>query len=158
MKMIRKAQEEDLDEIISLEMNSSHPFYEIYPERRKGIPIWVTRRFNESNNEFFVYEKNNVVIGYVGLKKEFPAPESGEIITLTVSIEEQRKGIGKELMDFAEKRLEELGFGRSFLYTGKENPRAQSFYGKLGYKKINEFPDYYGTGDVAFLYGKWLKK
>jgi ribosomal protein S18 acetylase RimI-like enzyme len=156
--MIRKAEEKDFENILSLEMNSNHPFYEIHTERRKGIPVWLKRRFNESNNEFYVYEKEGKIIGYVALKKEFPAPNSGEIICLNVSVEEQRKGIGKELMGFAEKRIEELGFTRSFLYTGKENPRAQNFYEKLGYEKINEFPDYYGTGDVAFLYGKWLKK
>ena len=155
--MIRKAEEEDFESILYLEVNSNHPFYEIHPKRRKGIPVWLKRRFNETNNEFYVYEKEKKVIGYVALKKEFPAPNSGEIICLSVSIEKQRKGIGKELMDFAEKRLEKLGFTRSFLYTGKENPKAQKFYEKLGYKKINEFPNYYGAGDIAFLYGKRLK-
>ena len=32
------------------------------------------------------------------------------------------------------------------------------FYEKLDYKKINEFPNYYGTGDTAILFGKWLEQ
>lgn len=155
--MIRKATEDDFESILNIEINSNHPFYEKYPKRRKGIPVWLKRKFSEPNNEFYVYETSEI-IAYIALKKEFPAPDSGEIICLSVLTKEQRKGIGKKLVLFAEKRLKQLGFTRFFLYTGKENSKAQRFYEKLGYKKINEFPGYYSTGDTAVLFGKWLKK
>ena len=153
--MIRKAKENNFESILNVEKNSGHPFYEKYPKRKEGIPAWLKRRFSEKNNEFYVYVKKEI-IAYIALKKEFPAPNSGEIICLSVLTKEQKKGIGKELVKFAEKRLEKLGFTRVFLYTGKENNNAQKFYEKLDYKKINEFPNYYGTGDTAILFGKIL--
>lgn len=154
--MIRRATDKDFESILFVEQNSNHPFYEKYPRRKKGISPWLKRRFSEKNNEFYVYEKDKI-IAYVALKKEFPAPNSGELICLSVLVKEQRRGIGKELAQFVEERMRELGLTRIFLYTGKENINAQRFYEKLNYKKINEFPNYYGKGDMAILYGKCLK-
>ncbi len=173
--MIRQAKSNDFESILKIEKNSAHPFYEKYPQRKKGIAKWLKRRFSKKDNEFYVYvDEDNIsnpdnnnnddfqnsddkIIAYVAFKKNFSAPDSCEIICLSVLKEKQNQGIGRKMTKFIEMRAKELNFKRIFLYTGKENVNAQHFYEKLNYKKINEFPDFYGCGDTAILYGKLLK-
>lgn len=155
--MIRKAEKEDFDQLVYLDANSGHIFYEKKPEWKKGIPKWFRGMFDNKNNDFRVFEKENKIIGSVGLDKDFSVHNSCAIIFLSVLKEEHGKGIGRELAQFIEKKAKELGFERIFLYTGDDNVGAQKFYEKLNYKKINEFPGYYSWGQTAFLYGKGLK-
>ncbi|MBU0459706.1 MAG: GNAT family N-acetyltransferase [Nanoarchaeota archaeon] len=155
--MIRKATEEDLDKIIFLDLNSDHIFYKKNPNFKKGVPKWMKEKFNEKNKEVYVYEKKNTIIGAAFLKKSFSVYNSCEIDYLAVLKSEQGQGIGKKLIEFIEKKAQELGFERIFIYTGLDNLKAHRFYEKNNYKKINEFPGYYSWGDTAVLFGKKLK-
>lgn len=156
--MIRKANDKDFEQLVYVDGNSGLPFYEQKPEYKKGIAKWLKPLFENTVNEFYVYEENKKIVGFVALKKDFSAPNSCELELLAVLKEEHGKGIGKTLTQFIEKRAEELKFERIFLYTGEDNIPAQHFYVKNCYKKINEFPEYYSWGDTAVLYGKKLKE
>ncbi|MBT4651784.1 GNAT family N-acetyltransferase [Candidatus Woesearchaeota archaeon] len=155
--MIRNAQEEDFELLVDLDANSGHVFYENNPNWKKGIPEWFRGMFDNNNNDFYIYEENEKIVGAIGLDKDFPVPNSCGIIFLAVLKEEHGKGIGGKLVQFLEEKAKGSGFERIFLYTSDDNVDAQGFYNKRGYAKINEFPGYYGWGQTAFLYGKRLK-
>lgn len=155
--MIRKAVNDDFEQLVYLDANSGHIFYEKNPNRKKGIPKWFRGMFDNQNNDFYVNEENGKIVAAIGLDKDFPVHNSCGIIFLAVLKEEHGKGIGRELVQFIENKAKKLGSERIFLYTADDNLDAQKFYGKLGYEKINEFPGYYSWGQTAFLYGKGLK-
>ena len=154
--MIRKAKENDFEQLVFLDTNSGHIFYEKNPEWKKGILEWFRGMFDNLNNDFYVYEKNGQIIAAIGLDKDFPVHNSCGIIFLAVLKEEHSKGMGRKLVQFIEDKAKQIGYERIFLYTSDDNMAAQKFYEKLGYKKINEFPGYYSWGQTAFLYGKSL--
>ncbi len=156
--MIRKSNDKDFEQLVYVDTNSGLPFYEKKPEYKKGIAKWLKPLFENPINEFYVYEENGKIVGFIALKKDFPVHNSGELLLLAVLKEEHGKGIGRTLTKFIEKRAEELNFDRIFLYTGEDNIKAQQFYQRNGYKKINEFPGYYSWGDTAILYGKGIKQ
>ena len=62
-------------------------------------------------------------------------------------------------MKYAEEWARKKGFRKICLYTDETNKKARGFYKHLGYKKINEFPEYYSfeKDNTAVLYGKKLK-
>jgi ribosomal protein S18 acetylase RimI-like enzyme len=63
---------------------------------------------------------------------------------LAVKKTHQQQGIGQALMRFIENYARKRDFRKVFLYTGKNMKKSRSFYVKIGYKLVNEFPGYYG--------------
>lgn len=154
---IRKYEEKDFDQLVFLDTNSGHIFYEKNPRWKKGVPKWMKKMLRKINTEYYVFEEDNHIFGAVGLIKEFSPHNSCEMVYLAVLKEKHGQGTGGKLVDFIEERARKLGFERIFLYTGFDNVSAQNFYLKKNYQKINEFPKYYSWGETAFLYGKKLQ-
>ena len=97
----------------------------------------------------FVAREQGVVIGAVTLNDEQPDQYSSlswrcvstralVVHRLCVRPELQHRGIGRQLMDFAEQFAAENGFPciRLEAYTG--NPRALKFYERRGYHKVGQ--------------------
>lgn len=119
----------------------------------------ILERFKKKQEVFFGYKKDNEIIGYVTLKPFFPGYKHCEVYWLTVEKKFQGQGIGRKLMKFIEQYAKKKGFRKICLYTGKNMTKTQEFYKKIGYKFVNEFPEYYGylTGNTtAVLYAKNL--
>ena len=68
----------------------------------------------------------------------------------------QGKGIGKQMMKFAEKIAVGLGRKRIELATSKKNLQAISFYKKIGYRIVKEVENYYGEGEIRYMCEKTL--
>ncbi len=66
----------------------------------------------------------------------------------------QNSGYGKQMMDFAERRAEELGLRKVTLVTNTKNTRAIGFYESIGYKIIKEMANYFGDGENRYLLEK----
>ena len=80
-------------------------------------------------------------------------PFAGYIQALVVAPEWRGRGIGEQLLKFAEERI----FRDSpnvFLCVSGFNPRAQKFYARLGYERIGELKDYVIAGESEFLMRK----
>jgi len=58
------------------------------------------------------------------------------IYSVRVRSQYRNLGIGKKIMDTAEEDLRHRGFYYATLNVGKDNPNAQRFYERLGYKVI----------------------
>ncbi|HZX44481.1 MAG TPA: GNAT family N-acetyltransferase, partial [Candidatus Nanoarchaeia archaeon] len=64
---------------------------------------------------------------------------------------------GKKLVSFAESYCKDQAKKGIYLYTHPLHKAAIKLYKKLGYQKVNVFPNYYSNGDASILYGKLLK-
>jgi len=74
-----------------------------------------------------------------------------EVLAIAVTPGFQRRGIGKALLQRAEKRVEEWGEQRLFLHTAKENHLAQKLFLKNGYRPIALKKSFYPSGQDALM-------
>jgi len=116
----------------------------------------LKERFDKCHEIFFGFKEGGELKGYVTLKPLFPGHRHCELYWLAVKAKYQGQGIGSRLIRFIEGYAKRQGFRRVCLYTNKIMKRTRSFYEKNGYRKINEFPGYYGykRHNTAVLYGK----
>ncbi len=78
---------------------------------------------------------------------------NGYIQILAVHPDWRGRGIGSQLMHFAEKRI----FRQSpnvFLCVSAFNHRAQKFYQRLGYQRVGELPDFLVQGQAEIILRK----
>lgn len=71
------------------------------------------------------------------LEKKYPAPYS-TILTLGVDPNQQKKGIGRELITAVLQHLQAENIKDVYVDTERNNFRAQNFYLKVGFKKVAE--------------------
>jgi len=76
------------------------------------------------------------------------------IASIAVAAEAQGRGVGRELMDFAERQYHDRN--HLFLLVSSFNTRAQKFYRKHGYEFIGELKNYIVLGHSELLFHKRL--
>lgn len=69
-----------------------------------------------------------------GTKAEEPPAGEGEIVGIYVLTPFQRKGIGKALLEQAERELKQQGFSTVSLWVLEGNTKAQAFYKAMGFQ------------------------
>ena len=124
--MIRKYEDNDLDELLDAWFSASkvaHPFLgeEFFEQERKNISS-----IHLPNAETWVYELEGVVVGFIALI-------GNEVGAIFVAADNQRKGIGRELMDHARSLREVLE-----LDVFKDNNIGRDFYKKQGFTEMHE--------------------
>jgi [ribosomal protein S18]-alanine N-acetyltransferase len=72
-----------------------------------------------------------------------PVPPEAELESIGVSIEWQRRGIGKRLMEALTERLTEIGVEALHLEVRASNGTAIAFYRSLGFAQTGLRPRYY---------------
>ncbi len=85
------------------------------------------------------------------------ANESGLIITVDVDPELRRQGLGRRLMDLAERELASLGARTVLVHVYLPHAEAQHMYLSRGYVLKETLPAYYGPGSDALLMAKTLR-
>ena len=105
---------------------------------------FATERLSE-----YVWEENNRVSAMlsIGDTADTDMAETFEIWRIYVVPQFQKKGIGKLLLDFAQKKAKEQGYKRIVIWAFKDNHRAISFYQKNGYRIDKE--EYLGEPYLA---------
>ena len=83
-----------------------------------------------------------------------------DIYWLAVDPAKQRKGIGKELLLFAEEVIREKGGYLSLIETSTRDDYAgaRRLYEAIGYKVDCVIPDFYAPGDGRYLFSKRLDR
>jgi N-acetylglutamate synthase-like GNAT family acetyltransferase len=86
----------------------------------------------------FVCEEDDYVLGLLGLRMRVNLEEVskfGEISAIVVRPESQKKGVGRYMMDYAEKQARDLGCTGMWLVSGfGREEEAHEFYKRLGYE------------------------
>ena len=77
-----------------------------------------------------------------------------DISSIAVEKGGRSRGVGTELMAFAERRYSSRR--HLFLCVSSFNRRAQIFYRRLGYARVGELKDYIVAGHSEFLLHKTL--
>lgn len=150
---IRKATVKNAALIARINSLSGDPVDKILGIKESWIRNSFKKSLHDKRFEAFLFEDKGVAV----LKKDFSGFNNCELDWLTVDKKYQGKGIGKKLVNFVEARARKLKFRGIYTYTHPIHKPAMKFYKKLGFKKINEFPDYYSNGDKSILFGKLLK-
>ena len=142
-KMIRKLETNDIDEVMNiwLETNiKAHKFIDKkywennYNEVKKGI----------LNADTYVFEKNNQIMGFVGII-------DGYIAGIFVKESMQRNGIGKQLINKSKEKYKKLT-----LNVYEKNKQAIKFYQNQGFNIVNKSIDEQ-TKEIE-LFMEWTKK
>lgn len=141
---IRKAREEDA---VGIGKVHYHGWIDTYSDLLP--PDMIASLSEERSTRIFQREgcKNMVVAtvggdvvafcGYGmwrGAKDEEPPASEGEIVGIYVLTQFQRNGIGKALLEQAERQLKQQGFSTVSLWVLEGNTKAQAFYKAMGFQ------------------------
>ena len=89
---------------------------------------------------YFVLEKDNEVVGYLGL---WHKGSSFHITNIAIAENLRRKGYGEKLLKFIEKVATTYRIKKISLEVRRSNRIAQEMYRKYGYKVIKFLRNYY---------------
>ena len=150
---IRKAALKDLNLIVKINRDSQDPLDKIIGITDQDMKNMCSNLLKYKKAEFYVYKN----IALACFKQDFVGYKNCELFLLLVSKKYQNKGIGTKLLKFIENHAKKRKFRAIYIYTHPIHTVAIRLYRKNGYKKINEFPNYYSNGDKSLLFGKKLK-
>ncbi|MEM3371398.1 MAG: ribosomal protein S18-alanine N-acetyltransferase [Candidatus Korarchaeum sp.] len=143
---------EDVERINRIFLPENYPSY-FFMENYRRFP-----------NSFLVAETDEgKIVGYVMCRVEPHYIKGitlilGHVLSIAVSKEHRRRGIGEALMLKAEEGLLTYGSEVIYLEVRVSNEPAIRLYEKLGYKKLGIIPFYYADGEDAFLMYKVVKE
>ena len=108
-----------------------------------------------SDAEVYVYRSREGAVGSLVLV--FPLErEYCHLVSVAVHPDWRRRGIGREMMVFAEGRARAWERTRIRLEVRKANTAARRLYEELEYRASRTLRDYYGEGIDGVLYTKKL--
>lgn len=84
-----------------------------------------------------VAEVDHHIAGFAGLRvvpQIFYAGAHAELTELFVEENYRRRGVGRALIEFAERLAESKGAAAVVIHTGEDNYAAQTFYSTMGYE------------------------
>ena len=130
--LIRIANIKDEDKIIDCIKCS----YEKYIKRmgKKPAPMLDEYKSKIRSKYVHVVDKGNRIIGVIVL---IPKKDHFYLGNLAVHPSEQRKGVGRQLMNYAEKLAVSSGFSAIHLFTNELVHETISIYRKYGYLEID---------------------
>ena len=123
---------------------------------------WVTlqRNYDESlaticepAKEVYLASIEGSAVGFVIINMN--GAFSGYIQTVCIAPDHRGKGIGSQLINFAEERILRES-PNIFLCLSAFNQEAKRLYERLGYQVIGELPDYLVTGYAEILMRKTI--
>lgn len=122
--------------------------------------LWLTlgltfdqafQRLTDPSREVHLASVNEQIVGVLIL--HLSGPLNGYIQLIAVHPEWRGRGIGRQMIAFAEQRI----FRQSpnvFLCVSSFNSRAQKLYLRLGYQRVGELPDFLVKGVSEWLLRK----
>jgi len=128
----------------------------------EGSEPWITLRrgldecrvaLRRPGSELFVVREEGRSVGFI-LLHPYGCAGSPYIASVAVAEGERGRGIGTQLVAFAERRMAARKF--IFMCVSSFNRRAQGLYSRLGYQRMGELPDYIVEGHSEILLCKKL--
>ncbi len=137
--MIRDCVEKDLAEIVELEKESFKFPYDL------GTFIYF---LSSDRTVFLVYELDGSVEGYIIC--DIGSGHEGVIVSIAVSPERRRMGLGSALLDAALSRIRGR-VPKLVLQVARSDEGATKFYRIHGFVIDGILPNYYPDGEDAYL-------
>lgn len=111
-----------------------------------------------SGYDFILLEENSRLLGYACFGPIPGAVGSYDLYWIAVRPEQQRLGLGGELLARCEATIRQAGGRRLYIDTSGR-PRyaaTHSFYARCGYRREAVLPDFYAPGDFKIIFCKEL--
>lgn len=96
-------------------------------------------------------EKGNIIGFIIGAIYSERNAANGHVLTIDVSPQHQRKGVGSKLLQELEKILAQRNIKTCRLEVKENNIKALGLYEKAGYQRIGRLKNYYGNADGLYL-------
>jgi len=127
-------------------MSDSEPWITLKRDYQKSLNL-----FNNSSKERYIAYLKKQFVGFILL--DMKGVFAGYIQSIAVDPKLRNKGIGKKLLQFAEKRIfNELE--NTFICVSSFNHDVKKMYLKYGYEIIGELKDYIIKGQSEILMRK----
>lgn len=152
IRKVKQADKEQLDSIVRMQTQFTDD------EKDVACELIAIAAANPDNKDYtiFVHEENTTVLGYVCIGLRPMTDAVYDLYWIVVSTEAAGKGIGGQLIAYAEQTVQQLG-GRWLLIetASKESySLTQNFYKKNGFELVASIPDFYSLGDGLMIFGK----
>lgn len=144
----------NLDALFALDKRIAGATKEILPLETKGRFLEFFTKEHDSNI-WVCKGKTGKLLGYIALISK-PDEGSMEILNVGVDPSYQSKGYGRKMIEFAEEKASDAHINNITLVTNKKNINAIGFFKHMGYSIAREMPNYYGGGEVRYLFKKTL--
>ena len=132
---LRRARLEDAPAVSAL-VNATFEKY-IPVIGRKPLPMTADHSDLIQNHDAWVLEQESEIVAVLELVLK---DDSLYIDTVAVSNAHQSRGIGKQLLNFAETRARELGRNAMTLFTNERYTVLLEMYARLGYVETHRVP------------------
>jgi ribosomal protein S18 acetylase RimI-like enzyme len=131
MYKIKAMDIKNYDEIMNLWKNTDGVGLSGNDDSKKSIKIFL----DKNPNTCFVVEYKNEIIGTIMAGND---GRRGHIYHLMVKPEHQKNGLGKKLLEKAERALKKEGIRKIFLVAFKKNKTGNTFWNNNGYEIRND--------------------
>jgi ribosomal protein S18 acetylase RimI-like enzyme len=132
-----------------------------YPEER-AIALELLqerlRRGPKSGYEFIFAERPGELVGYCAWGAVPLTKGSFDLYWIAVAPSAQGLGIGRRLMELAERAVARRGGGRLYIETSSRAAyaRTRRFYRAAGYRRAARLSDFYAIGDHKIVFCKTI--
>ena len=119
-----------------------------------AYPARLFDRFIQLGQPFVVAEDpaTGNIAGFAMIMPE-PGEGTGILITLDVTPDRRRRGLGTSMVAWCARALTDLEppIGLMWLTVASRNAGARAFYGILGFSEVDAIEDYYGDDDAVVM-------
>jgi [ribosomal protein S18]-alanine N-acetyltransferase len=109
---------------------------------------WRAELAGRPRRDYVVARADDAIVGYAGLDV---SGDVADVMTLATSPAQQRKGIGRLLLDDLVRRAAARGCDSLILEVRADNEAARNLYERNGFHVISVRRRYYQPGDVDAL-------
>ena len=132
-----------------------------YPEERVIALELLEERLRhgrKSGYEFIFAERRGVLVGYCAWGAVPLTKGSYDLYWIAVAPAAQGLGIGRRLLELAERAVGRRGGGRLYIETSSRAvyARTRRFYRAAGYRRVARLTDFYAPGDHKAVFCKTI--
>lgn len=144
--LIREAHNQDIDQLIAIEeLCYDHPWpREAFEEEIERDDVGIS----------LVAEDEGLIVGFLS---GMAVVDEFRLHNIAVHPDFRGRGVGRGLIEAVESLCRQRDFQRILLEVRKDNEVARRLYLGLGFEAAGTRKDFYGPGQDAYLYSKYLR-
>lgn len=144
--LIREAHNQDIDQLVAIEeLCYDHPWpREAFEEEIERDDVGIS----------LVAEDEGLIVGFLS---GMAVVDEFRLHNIAVHPDFRGRGVGRGLIEAVESLCRQRDFRRILLEVRKGNEAATRLYLGLGFEAAGTRKDFYGPGQDAYLYSKYLR-